>query len=967
MGSTVRTVVIAARVDSSNIAGDLGNAYQQISKFKPDTSAWDQKIAEMRAGIRALKEDLANDVKAAKKLAPDDSALNQLNAEIAVRQKLMEVQKNQLNAVIRGRSDDYAQQKQEFAEQQERAALQQRLTAMQQQAARDAERNSQELLDARVQSEINAEQEIEAIRRKGVLADQQQYKQDLEAFNEFLEEKVQAEQQAAEEISAIQEEADRLYQQKLDRAAQSGGGSDKGGGHELGAGWIKRMAYMQIARDAGNLVAPGLGDSLAFGAYFAATNPVLGAAATAAAVLSQSVAKLREDMHSLEVETRKYNDSVASTIRHWEEAAQADIRTTKLGKEAYSEENQAIEKRSQLQEKLSQFHHESRSFQSFVGYRLQGGMDYVQSLFGQVPEGTTYDAMNAQIRKEMSDQDKLISTLRQSRQRQYEISQSREAEDFGVRGGVNAASVALAGRGVTLAGTPSGLLREQQEASLRFDEAELSRTSSTNEKLLKMNRDYQDGISRMNQTYRETLSAGGSDSEATQAFNIENARLANQRAFDQAQIDQESQHQSQLNEITRKAAEERIQLEQREYDIRIASQLRHSEIGLEADPLQRRLDEGQQALRDMQAEAGWAQLTEAQKEVRLRTQENINAETQKEVDYEREMYEIEQRRRDLEIDKMNRDTQRGAYMAGVSREQARDIAAGNTRAARQAGIAAEGGEAAFADQEYQASRARANADYNALMYAKQHNASPQQIAELQAQLNKDNAESAALLQRAEDLHQKFKEDQQNEQTAHDRMVNNQLQSVKDATAVALGIMTPLQARLQELRRAGDEMSNQEKLALVRAEKERTNAQFQHSLLGKELDVAEKRSLLNPLQADYMRLKLANPDVDDSLLRQMAMLDRVGKGEMSMKYAAGQVDFAGLYGSMDGPGGGHGSMRGRIPDLRGSMMDLRHGIPDMRGRISSYLQADPQHKTNLLLQQILNMMKAQQRNGVPVKG
>jgi hypothetical protein len=144
----------------------------------------------------------------------------------------------------------------------------------------------------------------------------------------------------------------------------------------------------------------------------------------------------------------------------------------------------------------------------------------------------------------------------------------------------------------------------------------------------------------------------------------------------------------------------------------------------------------------------------------------------------------------------------------------------------------------------------------------------------------------------------------NIQVAHWREFDNRLKSLSDAAAVARMEMTPLEAeRQQYLREHPGWAGKSEADRQMAAEKSLQNAQMELSIREKEIGIAERRGMIDPGMADFLMLSMEHPDVDPKLLRMMAMLDRIGSGELSTAYTAGQTNFGALYGNLGGGSGG----------------------------------------------------------------
>ncbi len=381
------------------------------------------------------------------------------------------------------------------------------------------------------------------------------------------------------------------------------------------------------------------------------------------------------------------------------------------------------------------------------------------------------------------------------------------------------------------------------------------------------------------------------------------------------------------SQAQRDADAARQAIEKADFDRQQGNELALGKIRLQGDPLQQRIDE-QKELNKQKEEEVWLQ---TQSTAELDAQKQIDTDklalTQREVDYQRELLRISHELADLDHRRgagrsftHTSARQFGANLAGASREQRLAQAMGMGYAAQQWGVYGEGLQAQqsgvdAANTQKDAAIAQQQAMIEAQKvpaYLKAHpgiaaddkglRAVQDEARASQDAANKAQAEADAAHVKSQQDYLNYLNDAQALQIEHAREVHNELQDVLDATAVANRRMTPLGAERDKFERDHPDVNinpqlKAEENALFAAKQQQTDAEFARQIWEREIDVAVRLGM-NPMEADYDRLKLDHPDVSDSLLKKMAVLDRIGKGgELSTKYTMGETNFAALKGEI----------------------------------------------------------------------
>jgi hypothetical protein len=491
----------------------------------------------------------------------------------------------------------------------------------------------------------------------------------------------------------------------------------------------------------------------------------------------------------------------------------------------------------------------------------------------------------------------------------------------------------------------------------------LRRRQDTAAKAIKIQRDYQDSENTLAsertqaQLTADTMRTGGGAFLQSQnkTIDAQQAGLDQQRGFDEQRIAQENEAAKAMNQIDADRAAAKLALDQEIFNREQANEAAQAYIAGERDPYQRQIDQQKELNNEKWEGMQLAGDTDAQLQKQSQIGDQILANLQREIDYERGLLDIETKRADVEHRmaqaEINRINQQTGFMSKDSQlEQQQKLldSLGMTRSAQYLGIPREQNEAAqadadakLADQRWRAEQQQANLAYGA--YQMDRNVgTPQQAeaARIAAQKAQDEADKAHAQanqadERAREADRKWMTDKQALDNEHARAVQNEIQNIQDATAVAQGRMTHLQADRRAFERNHpDERSKAELDALDRAKQGQVNADFERQMREKEIDLAEKEHMISPYEADLAKLKMEHPDVKDSDLKKMAMLDQMGQhGDMSTRYTMGQTNFAML--------GAHWSRGGVAGSVAGGM--IQSGNPMISGAnpfIHSSLPSSP---------------------------
>jgi hypothetical protein len=824
---------------------------------------------------------------------------------------------------------------------------------------------------------------------------------------------------------------DREYIEKVNRnmsspAGGGGGGSGGGGGGGFSQGWMRRMAGMEISRDVGNLISPGLGDELGPAGYFAGGAMFgIGAAVVGAGLLVKEYLDIPQGIIASKQEQIQFNAEIDKANAKYAMLAERTVKFSQFGEQARSQFESASSSMADAAARVAKaqidydyagiFDHKEKAMLDSAlrdqaaaqGQGLIAGID----LYG--PNFTTSALQDAQSRMaairaqthggratwaEQNDQYKAdVLALEDAKDIQAQMqtitggrSRSDIERQYAEADARNAAleeqhRTAEALSKSRIAGMFPG--RFQQRAGIEADYAaqQSQLADKAHDELIALQRQRDQaardiGVSFLAQHTDKTTGAleAGYNLQNDQGYQAQLA--ATQKYFDlEAQRTAAEQRGAEDRAgIEHDAATARINLDQQTYDRQLADELRMAQIAGEGDPYKRRIDD-QNALNEKRLiERIYAGDTLGDLWKQLQTMWQLSATLQRDVDLERTMLGIRKQESDLQDLRIYDKSWFGGTDANLANQQRLLQAGGMTKAARDMEIEREKNEAARDWQEASRVWQQVKIDQGALAAA-QKSGKTDDINDARQKLAHDLAEANAAQQQAREADQRWGYDKLALQREHARSVQNELQSVLDATSVAENWMTRLQADRRAFEREHpDERSKAELDAFYAAKQGQVNADFGRSIMEKELDIASRYGLMNPMEADYRRMKLEHPDVSNSLLKEMAMLDRIAKGgELSTKYTMGQTNFAALRGEIiyggappswargqgagDYPGGPFdgASAVARFDSARGSASSVFDGPlrPGGSRSLSSQDSNNPVIRTN----QILSRMESILRN------
>lgn len=679
---------------------------------------------------------------------------------------------------------------------------------------RDQERMRAELLDSRVQKQIEAEQQI----RAGPIQSQEQMMGGLRAQEEMhaelLDSSVRAEFAANDEIvqsaeamqaklDALESRRDRIEDLAASGIRQQFGTSDPFGGDEgdeggsegrqaMGQGWMKRMAGMQLGTNIGNMIAPGMGDVLGSAMYFIEGGmPEIGAAIGAVELVSKEVQDIRNGIKATKEAQVEFNAETDKTNVKWEMLAENTRKFRQLGQEARSQfesgssefiSARAAEQKAQISEDSTYFFDRTELAQLAGAQRTEAQSKWIM----QVLKANLYgsDAVHSSYWSSGPGQNL------QAINRGFSVTEtegSRSQQDITMSEDQSTAILAAAGI------HPGAL------ASYKMRTAELNNAlDSAN---LKFGREQEDaqrqiGLSFMLQHPEDNRYRVEDDPAYQAQLQATNRWL-------------EAEHEKTVDLIVeeQKRADITRDFEQQDFDRQQQNELRLAQIHGTTDPLRREIDEqaelNREKIETMQIEGRTADEIDRQKQLGDQILQNIRERTERE---------------------------RSNEILGVLDKV--DVARGHL-------------------SRLQAERQS---------YEREHPDSTMGV-----------------------------------------MRDEQQQIIAATMRGDMGEVMRLQAQMAQTGANIDYLNN-----LFRAKKGEVDADFYRSIQGKEIDILAQRGLINPQEADYDRLRIANPDVNDKLLRLMASLDRIGSGTISTEFTAGMTDFGALHGVMGGGGPSWGS-------------------------------------------------------------
>ena len=871
-------------------------AAMHAEKYLAGLSPGDQNALRMAGGAEVL----------ASERAAQQEQSRDASAKMQERLQAKQDQSDKEASIIEAR--------QQRGEEWDRQHLREQEEAQGQIAAMYAQGNAEVL-----QSERAFEEEKTKILRDGLTKRLQTEQNDSEKAQEFDRMFSQA---GAENDEAMKRYRLASFAQRMRDTGQV----DYASSGSMGEGWMKRMAGMDIAKNVADVALPGSGEALGMAGYFAAGGgagmAAVGGAMAAVGIAGLVASKLHEETIQLQKDQVAYNDQLAMTARHWNDIGQEVVRTTALGRAARGRATESLSREQSLGEKMTAtglqvldpnsmtgignfsdwaaWAWQSRDTWDSPAEKDASGLNFTGNQAGSDQSAWGREMAMQQAQKDIEHGSRIADES--FARAQDQINRRRELADHAREFAQDTQNVGLAISGLGIAGIRNGPAREAAETQQNFDRAELDRTKSRQESLLKNQREFEDAIT---QTERDRLQArleatAIADNRQRTIFlqsqkeqiDAQQQVAAQQKAEDDQRVLYHDGAVQLMNAIDRQRAEAQQRLDKEQFGRQQQNELNLARIAGETNPMQKRLDEqkemNREKLEEMKIEGYSADELEKQKEIGDQQLANL----QKELEYEQKMLDIEHDRSAIETQQLRDRTAHMAIDSGLANEQKLLEAQGMTRGAQAVGIQREQNEAKQAWDEARAAWGVLGLDNQRLNAAR----NPNERREAQDQRNRDQAEYEQAVERAREADQKWQTDKNALQIEHKRSVDDELSNVLDATAVAEGRMSRLQAeRRQYERDHPDERSKAELDALDAAKRGQLNADFERSIEDKEIAAGVRRGLLNPMQADYMKLKRDNPDVDDSLLHKMAALDRVGQGDLSTRFTMGQTNFSALAG------------------------------------------------------------------------
>jgi hypothetical protein len=710
-------------------------------------------------------------------------------------------------------------------------------------------------------------------------------------------------------------------------AAASGAG---GAGRMMGEGWMRRMAGMDLARAAGNAVVHGLGDQVGMAAYFAmgggASMMALGGTVAIVATIGSRINDWREGIKAAEEEQAKFSAEFEKSAQGYRIMASQTEGFGKLGDSMLSDMKQsrdsAIDAQANLAVAQAEFHaawindSAERVRLEFAQKRADtaSGADLITGLLFRGP-GISNDPLMQSIRGLVGQGG------------MQDIERARMQQDVGIAQMTEDAITTGADWAANLSAMHSGPLREQLENQAAAVAKRRELLDQEYKDQIEYQRKRQDaGIQVGSDFLKANIGNTGYNLQSDPAYQAQLA--ATQGAIDlqyqQTQIT-ERENQKRADDDAQTAAN-RLELQKQDFDLQQQYSLNRTQISGIADSNLRRAAEQREANAETMEKLKLEGYTTEQLDQQRRINDQITLNLEKEVWYQERLFDLEMKRADVEHElagiqatRTQEQTAFGAANSAWENQRRLDEARGMSRAAQQDQLQVENNQAIDAQNQadfksQEAAKARtlaADKERAAAMTAQRFgpNSDAARQAANEARTAQDQARQAqleadGLHQQAIDAGKKWQTDKQALEIEHQRAVQNEIQSTLDASAVAEGRMSRLQAERREFEREHpDERSPAELDRLYAAKKAELDAEFGRSLKEKELQLAERRGWLMPQEADYLRLKLENPDVSDGLLRMMSVLDQLSQGEMSTRYTMGQTDFGALRGGVSFGGGG----------------------------------------------------------------
>jgi hypothetical protein len=893
MGSTNRSIVVALRTDATGVAPGFQETIQQSAQMTAQLKAHAESVAAAQQKLRGIKSQ---------KPSGDDAGAMQ------AWQKQMDMAKDdaQFQRFLRDEHASTFRLKQQ--------------------------------LDERYYSATLSRQEL-------AMQKAQDYYHNLAAMHGNNAE--------------LMEKIDRTRAAQEAKIMSDGAG---GGGGGFSQGWMKRMAGMEIGRDFGNLISPGMGDELGAAGYFGGGAMVgIGAAVVAVGLIAKEAMDVREGIKTAKEEQIGFNAEVDKSNVKWEMLAERTVKFSQFGEQARSQFESAsgatIDAAARVDKAQIDFdyagiwdHKEKAILDSAQRDQMYAqGNQFIAGIDLYGPSFTTPEATAERARYEQQRQ-MVMRNYRAGRLGRGPMSEfmpydgpeanidAIQAQMQAITGGksrtdielqyaqADAARAALEERHRTqeardkaaTAGMYPGLAtdRARAEADYAAQQQQLKDQADAEQEALRRRRDQAPrdvAIDLQNKHIDKTtggVQAGydvfkdpayQAQLTATQNFiDLEAKRTANEQkgAENRAMIEHD-------------AAMARINLDQQTFDREQAYELKMAQIAGDPDPLKRRIEEQNTLNEKKLVEMINAGKTTDELWKQLQIMWQLDATLQREVDYVRTLLGIEHEKSATETDAMRQRTRDLNDQSAATNAQRRLEAEGMTQQARAAAIGNEHQQAlAKAHADADAAASALGRDKEAFGKAKSlYGPDSEQAKTAWDAISRDQAavnEAAAERRRAD---ADWAEKSRDMQLEHERSVHNELASVLDATAVAESRMSRLQADRRAFEREHpDERSKAELDQLYVAKKDQLNADFERQMREKEIELAQKNRMITPYEADFMKLKMNNPDVKDSDLKKMAMLDQLDKhGDMSTRYMMGQTNFAMLGSHWSyGPPAGHGN-------------------------------------------------------------
>jgi hypothetical protein len=781
------------------------------------------------------------------------------------------------------------------------------------------------------------------------------------------------------------------------KAMISGGGRGDGGGVSgsgggqggFGAGWMKRMAAMDIVSTAADVVAPGMGGPLGKAAYFGeggtSAMMVVGGIAAAVGIVAKGIDNWREGVEATARAQIEFNSQLDTTRLKMQAMAQD---TEKLGPTVDRFRSLQRENEQQKIGEMRKYADAAASYAAILPpLRLIEGAPYLAQM-SAAKQGIMYDEAQGQILDPFTSQ-------------ATGTSRARLSQDLALAQLFGSQNASMAARRAGLAGMEGGPAREQATALLDAQQRSMELSQKERHDELQHQRDLNDApkIARAAVEANNVGKVGYSWwNDPDYQKQLDNTLATANKIYGVTQADNDAK--AKINAAQDAADQKRIELEQKLFDRRQENDLAMAKIEGEADPLQRRIDQQKQEnslkLDELQLSLN---LTDAQKEQNAAYQkqqqigEQILKNLDRETTYEQRMLDIQHAKNALDVQDLYRRTAISAADADLANQQRLLQSQGMTWAADQKQIEREKLEAKMAGADVASAGAGVGLAGASLFAALLHG-DKNQISSAWGQMQEALARYGAEQQKLNEADKRWQTDKQVLQNEHERAVKNELQDVLDATAVAEGKMKPLQAEREKYERDHPvDPSDKDAVArqkagldqLYAAKQQQTDAEFAKQIKERAIDVAARYGM-SPMEADYLRLKLDHPDVSGPLLKEMALLDRIKNGgELSTKYTMGETNFGALRGEITLNGAPPSWASGQGTAGFGSPFDSAAAMDSLKNARASALSVfrnplqpggshtlnslnsdNPTDRTNLILSRLERLLEKIENNTAELK-